>query len=290
MFESGKSLCMINLNHFPLIKFFSLLALACLLSACGGSDGFPPVVTGVKVQQAMYGKTATFYIGGKNLRSNLNLFTSDACANPTFASNSSTDTLVLNCMVAKTGDFPLVVQTFDGVVIYNSTLNIPMPQVVLFTSKGSIIVELNPTIAPLSVNNFLSYVSNGFYRNTLFHRVIPNFVVQGGGYTTGMVRKTGQSETIELETNKGLSNTRGSLAMARTYLANSATSEFYINVIDNPILDYKNPSNLGYAVFGKVIQGLEVMDAIAVEPTGVVGGLSDVPLTDITISLALQIK
>lgn len=278
-----------NLSSLPSIfKYWAIAALLSLLSACGGSDGFQPVVTGVKVQSAAYGKTATIYIGGKDLRSYLTVDTQGACANPSFASNSTTDTLVLNCAVSKTGDFALAIKTPEGQTIYTSTVSVPMPQVSLFTTKGNITLELDPLAAPLSVNNFLNYVNKGFYRGTLFHRVIPNFVVQGGGYTTGMVKKSGQASPIELESNKGLSNLRGSLAMARTYLPNSATSEFYINLKDNVSLDYKNAANPGYAVFGKVIQGLEVVDAMALEPTGVVGSFSDVPLTDITLSLALQ--
>jgi cyclophilin family peptidyl-prolyl cis-trans isomerase len=273
-----------------LLKISTLCAIAFLVSACGGSNGFPPVVTGVKVQSAQYSKTATIYLGGKDLRSNLLIDTSGACTNPTFASNSNTDTLVLNCVVAKTGDFSLVVQTAEGAAIYSTTINISLPQVALITAKGSITVELDPTLAPISTNNFLSYVNKGFYRDTLFHRVIPNFVVQGGGYTTGLVKKTEQSAPIELESNKGLSNVRGSLAMARTNLPNSATSEFYINLVNNVSLDYRNAANPGYAVFGKVVQGMDVIDAIAAEPTGVVGGFSDVPLADITLSLALQSK
>ena len=273
-----------------LLKLFTFLSLACMLSACGGVNDFAPVVTGVKVQSAQYGRTATIYLGGKDLRSNLLVDTSGACTNPTFASNSNTDTLVLNCVAAKTGDFSLVVQTAEGAAIYSTTVNIPLPQVALITAKGSITVELDPTLAPISTNNFLSYVNKGFYRDTLFHRVIPNFVVQGGGYTTGLVKKTEQSAPIELESNKGLSNVRGSLAMARTNLPNSATSEFYINLVNNVSLDYKNAANPGYAVFGKVVQGMDVVDAIAAEPTGVVGGFSDVPLADITLSLALQTK
>ncbi len=281
---------MIISKPFALLKPATALALSCLLSACGGANDFSPVVTGVKVQSAQYGKTATIYLGGKDLRSNLLVDTSGACTNPTFASNSNTDTLVLNCVVAKTGDFSLVVRTAKGAAIYSTTLNIPLPQVALITVKGSITVELDPTLAPISTNNFLSYVNKGFYRSTLFHRVIPNFVIQGGGYTAGLVKQTGQSTPIELESNKGLSNVRGSLAMARTNLPNSATSEFYINLVDNLSLDYKNAANPGYAVFGKVIQGMDVVDAIAAEPTGVVGGFSDVPLADITLSLALQSK
>jgi len=281
---------MIFSKPFALLKPGTALALSCLFSACGGGNEFPPVVTGVKVQSAQYGKTATIYLGGKDLRSNLLVDTSGACTSPTFASSSNTDTLVLNCVVAKTGDFSLVVQTTEGAAIYSTTLNIPLPQVALITAKGSITVELDPTLAPISTNNFLGYVNKGFYRSTLFHRVIPNFVIQGGGYTAGLVKKPEQSAPIELESNKGLSNVRGSLAMARTNLPNSATSEFYINLVDNLSLDYKNAANPGYAVFGKVVQGMDVVDTMAAEPTGVVGGFSNVPLSDITLSLALQTK
>ena len=277
-------------NTHSLFKVITSCALFFILSACGGSSEFAPQVTGVKVQSAQYGKVATIYIGGKYLRSSLNIDTSGACTNPTFASNSNTDTLVLNCLVSKVGDFSMAVQNAEGVAIYSTTLSIPMPQVALITGKGSITVELDPNLAPLCTNNFLIYVSKGFYRSTLFHRVIPSFVVQGGGYTTGMVKKTDQSAPIALESNKGLSNVRGSLAMARTNLPNSATSEFYINLVDNLSLDYKNAANPGYAVFGKVVQGWDVVEAIAAEPTGVVAGFSDVPLSEIALSLALQTK
>jgi cyclophilin family peptidyl-prolyl cis-trans isomerase len=280
-----------NLSYaLCILKLVALCALSLLLSACGGSDGFPPVVTGVKIQSAQYGKTASIFIGGKNLRSQLTVDTSGACISPLYATNSSTETLVLNCVVTKVGDFPLVVQSAEGATIYSTSLNIPMPQVALITSKGSITLELNPSIAPISVNNFLSYVSKGFYVNTLFHRVIPNFVVQGGGYSTGMLEKADRNVPIELESNNGLSNLRGSLAMARTYLPNSATSEFFINLVDNTSLNYKNAANPGYAVFGQVLKGMDVVDAIATEPTGVLGGLTDVPLAEITLSLALQVK
>lgn len=278
------------IDPFSHLKLAFLFALSCILTGCGASGDFSPVVTGVKVQMAQYGKLATIYIGGKDLRSSISVDTAGACSNPIFASNSTTETLVLNCMVSKTGNFPLVVQSAEGVAVYSTTLNIPMPQVALITTKGSITLELDPMVAPLSTNNFLSYVNKGFYRSTLFHRVIPNFVVQGGGYTTGMAKMTGQSAAIELETNKGLSNLRGTLAMARTNLANSATTEFYINLVDNLSLDYKNAANPGYAVFGKVTQGMDVVDAIAAERTGNVGGFSDVPLADITLNLALQIN
>ena len=142
----------------------------------------------------------------------------------------------------------------------------------------------------ITVNNFLTYVSQGFYKGTLFHRVIPGFVIQAGGYSSGMIKKTGQAAPIALETNRGLSNLRGTVAMARTNIANSATSEFYVNLVNNTSLDFINVSNPGYAVFGTLIQGMDTADSIALEPTGVFGGSADVPLNEVAIMLALQVK
>lgn len=246
------------------------------------------MITGVKVQSLKYGYTATIYLGGKDLRSSVTVDSNGACTNPSFAFNSTTDTLVLNCGVKVVGDLPLTIKAEDGSVIYTTTLTVPKPQVTMFTSKGTIVLELDPTTAPISSNNYLSYVSKGFYTSTLFHRVISGFMIQGGGYTTGMVKKAGQSAPIELESNKGLSNLRGTLAMARTNVFNSGTSEFFINVVDNTFLDYKNEANPGYAVFGKVVQGMDVVDAIVAQPTGVSNGFADVPLTDVVINLAFQ--
>ena len=273
------------------VKYW-LGAVACsvlvLLSACGGSSEFPPVITGVKVQSLKYGANATIYLGGKDLRSNLTVDANGGCINPSFATNSTTDTLVLNCGVKVVGDLPLTIKSENGTVLYTTTLNVPKPQVTLFTTKGTVVLEVDPATAPISSNNFLSYVSKGFYTSTLFHRVISGFMIQGGGYTTGLVKKTGQAAAIELESNKGLSNARGTLAMARTNVFNSATSEFFINVVDNTFLDYKNAANPGYAVFGKVVQGMDVVDTIVAQPTGKLNDFEDVPLTDVVISLALQ--
>ena len=272
-----------------LLKFFASLTLIALISACGGSTGFPPVVTGVKVQSLQYGRTATIFIGGKDLRTSVAVDTSGACTDSSFATNSSTDTLVLNCKVAQVGDWPLVLKSAEGNVIHTSTLNVPQPEVTFLTSAGNITMELNPAVAPITVNNFLSYVNTGYYRSTLFHRVIPGFMIQGGGYTTGLVKRAGLAPII-LESNKGLSNLRGTVAMARTNVADSATTEFFINLVDNTFLDYRNAASPGYAVFGKVTQGQDVVDAIGVKQTGVLNGFIDVPLEEITITLALQVK
>lgn len=275
----------------PVLHFLWALMPLLILSACGGgASGFPPVVTGFKVQTAQYSRTAVFYIGGNDLRSTMTADAGDACTNPSFSSSSSTTLLVLNCTVAKVGDFSLTLKDAAGNVVYQTTVTVPKPQVTVATSSGDITLELDPGAAPITVNNFLGYVRSGYYTNTLFHRVIANFMIQGGGYTTGMVKKSGQTAPITLESNNGLSNLRGTIAMARTSDPNSATSEFFINQVDNTFLDYKNAANPGYAVFGKVLQGMDVVDTIIAQPTGALNGFADVPLTDVTIKSVTQIK
>lgn len=158
----------------------------------------------------------------------------------------------------------------------------PFPQVRIKTSKGTILVELDRDAAPLTVNNFLRYVDDGFYNETIFHRVIPEFVIQGGGYTSDLVLKETRPAILN-ESDNGLRNLRGTIAMARTNDPDSATSQFFINLVDNPTLDATDGAN-GYAVFGRVIEGIDVVDDIAEVETGTRGGLSDVPVNDILIN------
>lgn len=273
----------------PKIKSFTIFCLSLLLGACGGTSGFEPFVSAAKPEILQYGRTATILLGGRHLRSYLAV-ESSGCVNPVFAQNSTTELLVLNCTVTAVGDLPLSVKDPQGKLVFATTLTVPKPQVNLVTSSGNILLELDPLKAPISVNNFLSYVSQGFYTNTLFHRVIAGFVVQGGGYTTGMVKKPGQAVPIALESQNGLSNLRGTLAMARTNDPNSATSEFFVNLVDNLFLDYRDSANPGYAVFGRVVQGLDVIDQIASQPTGAVNGVPDVPLSDVTIKSAVRVR
>ena len=265
------------------------LGLVWFLAGCGGTSGFAPFIAAAKPEVLQYGRTATILLGGQHLRSFL-VVESPGCANPVFAQRSTTELLVLNCTVNVVGDLPLSVKDPQGKLVFATTLTVPKPQVALATSAGSMTLELDPAKAPISVNNFLSYARQGFYTNTLFHRVIAGFVVQGGGYTTGLVKKPGQAAPIALESQNGLSNLRGTLAMARTNDPDSATSEFFVNLVDNLSLDYQNVSNPGYAVFGAVVVGMDVVDAIASKSTGVVNGQSDVPLSEITITSAVQIR
>lgn len=156
-------------------------------------------------------------------------------------------------------------------------------KVLIKTSLGDITVELYPDKAPKSVENFLGYVKSGFYDGTVFHRVIEGFMIQGGGFTKDLRQKPTKAP-IPIESKNGLSNLRGTVSMARTMDPNSATAQFFINTVDNPRLDYVSDANPGYAVFGKVVAGLDVVDKIKAVPTGPQGPFrSDVPTTAVVI-------
>ena len=150
------------------------------------------------------------------------------------------------------------------------------PQVVLHTNVGDIRVELYPQQAPETVENFLQYVDSGFYDGTIFHRVVPGFVIQGGGFTSDMQQKRTR-DPIQNEARNGLANERGTLSMARTRNPDSATSQFFVNLKDNAFLDPGGADPHGYAVFGRVVEGMDVVDRIAATPTGRRGPFSDVP-------------
>ncbi|MCF6262007.1 MAG: peptidylprolyl isomerase [Xanthomonadales bacterium] len=161
--------------------------------------------------------------------------------------------------------------------VYSST----QPTVLLHTSKGDITIELNAEKAPISTQNFIDYVNSGFYTDTIFHRVISHFMVQGGGFNADMSKKE-TNPPIKNEASNGLKNMRGSIAMARTNVSDSATAQFFINVQDNRSLDY-GPINDGYAVFGKVIEGMDVVDDIRFVETSVAKGMADVPTEAVII-------
>jgi cyclophilin family peptidyl-prolyl cis-trans isomerase len=156
--------------------------------------------------------------------------------------------------------------------------------VVFETSKGNFTIELYPNEAPVTVENFLQYVDDGHFNNTIFHRVIPGFVIQGGGFTPDMSQKPTRPP-IKNEADNGLKNLHGTLSMARTSDVNSATSQFFINIADNDFLDHGS-RDFGYAVFGKIVEGLDVIDAIAVVETGNKGGHQDVPVEQIVVTAA----
>lgn len=160
-------------------------------------------------------------------------------------------------------------------------------KVCLDTNYGKITIELDAEKAPISAENFLTYVKEEFFNNTIFHRVIPGFMVQGGGFIEGMQQKD-TNPSIKNEADNGLSNKRGTLAMARTPDPDSASSQFFINLKDNDFLNYSAPTSQGwgYAVFGEVTEGMDVVDSIAQVATATIGGHGDVPVEPVVINSA----
>jgi peptidyl-prolyl cis-trans isomerase A (cyclophilin A) len=163
------------------------------------------------------------------------------------------------------------------------------PKVKLDTTEGTIVLELAPDKAPKTVANFLDYVKAGHYNGTVFHRVIDGFMIQGGGFDDKLAQKPTKAP-IPLEAKSGLKNVRGSVSMARTGDPNSATSQFFINVVDNPRLDYPNPDGNGYAVFGRVVEGMEVVDRIKAVPTTSAGPHANVPVKPIVLRSATLVN
>ena len=161
----------------------------------------------------------------------------------------------------------------------------PTPRVILVTSLGDITLELDAERAPKSVANFLAYVKSGHYEGTVFHRVIESFMIQGGGFTPDMKQKSTRPP-IPIESQNGLKNVRGAVAMARTNDPNSATSQFFINTVDNAFLDYPGRDGHGYTVFGKVVAGMDVVDKIRAVPTTASGPHQNVPAQPVLIKSA----
>jgi len=161
--------------------------------------------------------------------------------------------------------------------------------ITLKTNKGDIKIRLFEEDAPITTKNFLDYIDSGFYKGTVFHRVIPGFMVQGGGFSTDFVQKP-TGEPIKNEAANQISNRRGTLAMARTNVVDSATAQFFINLVDNDFLDYKAPTaqHYGYCVFAEVVEGMDVVDQIAGVKTGARGMHRDVPAENIVILDAVR--
>jgi len=171
-------------------------------------------------------------------------------------------------------------------VAQDATAKGEKPVVMLTTSLGVVELELDPAKAPITVANFLEYVDAGFFDGTIFHRVIPNFMIQGGGFGADFVQKPTRAQ-IKNEASNGLLNARGTVAMARTNVVDSATAQFFINLKDNDNLNHAGPGpKFGYAVFGRVISGMDVVDKIAAVATGSKGGHQDVPKANVAIESA----
>ncbi|MGB7295035.1 MAG: peptidylprolyl isomerase [Candidatus Aminicenantales bacterium] len=184
---------------------------------------------------------------------------------------------------------PLFLAAF--VVFAGGNVEAANPKVLLKTSRGDIAIEIYPDKAPLTVQNFLSYIDAKFYDGLIFHRVIKGFMIQGGGLTADFATRPAKAP-IKNEAGNGLKNTRGTIAMARSGEINSATCQFFINHVDNAFLDHRDETaeGFGYCVFGKVVSGLDVVDAIATTPTMTVHGMEDVPRETVTIISVRRIE
>lgn len=268
-----------------------VIASSLLLSACGGSSNSGSAakkvsVSAVTTDQLIYRKTTTITVTGQNLDLGINI-SNLGCLKITEVVGGTTTQKVFSCKMIGVGSVAMKVTAADGSSLYAGTMTVPLdkqPQVTMVTSLGTIVVELNPAKAPITVDNFLQYTENSFYVNKIFHRVINGFMIQGGGFTSSLQQPTTLAP-IKLEAGNGLSNIRGSIAMARTSVLDSATSQFFINVVNNDSLD---TSGGGYAVFGKVVSGLDVVDKIKVVATSVQSGMSDVPVVPVIINSVLQ--
>ncbi len=238
----------------------------------------------------MYGRTATITVTGTNLSPSNMSVSADKCSSLTLAAGGSGTSRTLTCKVNATGALTVQVRSTAGELLRATSFVVPLPQVTIATTQGTVVMELNPDKAPITVNNFLAYTGDGFFAGTLFHRVISGFMIQGGGLTSGLAAKATTYPAIVLESNNGLANLRGTVAMARTAAANSATSQFFINHVNNAFLNYASANSPGYAVFGTVVSGMDVVDRIAALPTRTVLPYENVPQTEVVITSATQTR
>ena len=270
------------------LAFFSLIG-AALLTACGGSDDDAQI--DIQVDRLSYFQVSQFTVSGGALDDKITISTK-ACTGLQQVGTGTTTQRTVSCTVGATGQGAVTLEVKDsaGKLLKTQSFHVPEPQVALGTTLGRIVVELNPTVAPATTVNFLRYVHSGFYNNTLIHGVVAGSLVQGGYLNTTPAQQLGVLAPIALETNRGLTNARGTLALSRKAGADTATSQFYFNLADNPQLDYASPERPGYAVFGRVVQGLEVLDAIGQVPTNLLYGLPHFPVSDVVITSAVQIQ
>jgi cyclophilin family peptidyl-prolyl cis-trans isomerase len=291
-------------RHRRRLAVAALVPLAVLLASCGGGgSGFDNggiFVNTMNATAVSYGRNMSVSLAGTGLDKGVRVTVDSGCGEVTETAGGDAFTRRFTCRVKALG--PLTIRAYNNgsLELARLQVSVPEPEVTMIlqgldATPSTFTVKLDPVQAPISVNNFLDYVNGGFYRSTIFHRVVKDFVVQAGGYTastTGATLKTGTSPAIALESRTLLRNVKGTIAMARTAVPDSATSQFYINTVDNPSLDYKSESDPGYAVFGAVISGMDVIERLNAVPVRVdlLSGLTHLPVTNVTILAATQSK
>ena len=265
-----------------------------VVAGCGGSGGGASIST-ISATPPRYSQSLTLSLFGQGLDTGIEVTVDGPCSSVAVVAGATSASAQYTCLVTGLGPMTARVRSTDTRAELGSIKLETLAPRVSFTvtdgvRTGAFTVELDPVKAPLSTDNFLAYVNGSFYSNVIFHRVIDNFVVQAGGYVSGPNTKAATRPAIKLESNNGLKNLRGSIAMARTSVPDSATSQFYLNVKDNPGLDFGSFDNPdGYAVFGSVVQGQDVIDEIKIVPTRVLStALPNLPVTDVRIILARQ--
>ena len=248
--------------------------------------------TPLTADRLRYGQTSTFTLAGIGLDTGVQLGV-NGCDNVVQLADSNATQRRFTC--APNAALAVQVGLSNGqALVYQTALTVPAPQVTMVTSMGTVVVELDPGKVKTTVDNFLAYVASGFYNGTIFHRVLKGFVNQGGAFTGvangTLTPQTPLRPTIPLESNKGLNNLRGTIAMARQGDPNfnSAASSFFFNAETNTFLNYSSPTAPGYAVFGKVDSGQDVLDAMNGVSTRNLGNNQGVPLTDIVLQTATQ--
>lgn len=278
----------------PLLARALMLA-ALLLTACGGNEG-GPTVTNMSAADIRYNGTMTVSVSGRLLGEGVTLTADKGCENFAKKTGGDNEAVQFTCRVTAAGDVFVRARNSADDTIASLRVEVPLPQVTLATTAGTIVVELDPTNAPLTVANFVAYVSAKFYDGMIIHRV-DDQLFQSGTYLPGPKAKVPNRTPILLESNVGLKNLRGAIAMARLDgQPDSALAEFFVNTRDNPEFDRQNNENPGYAVFGAVVSGLDVVDKIkaaAVRSVTLDGSnvlLLNVPVVDIRITNITQTR
>ena len=290
-------------GHRPaaLIRLSAGVLGTALLTACGGGgggDASPPTspqVTAIAVGTPKYSQALQFTLTGTRLNEATLAVTSPACkAAATLVGTVSATSAVYSCVIGRVG--ASTVTAANGATgLLSQAYTVPQPQVRLTVSNGlaaagDIVVELDPARTPITTDNFLEYVNAGFYAGTVFHRSVAGFVVQGGGYTAVrpvVLPKTTRA-AIALEVGKGLTNLQWTIAMARGSASDTATAQFFFNLVDNAFLD-PGATTAGYAVFGRIVAGTAVVAAIAAAPCAAITGLSEcAPNPDVVVTASSQ--
>lgn len=279
-----------------------MLAVPMFIAGCGGGvpDNEGVLVNQMTASTVQYNRNMSIAVTGTGLDKGLRVVVDAGCGEVTESAGGDALNRRFTCKVTALGPKTIRAIAANNLEVARLQVSVPEPEVTFILSgvdatTSTFVVRLDPVQVPVTVNNFLDYVNAGFYRQTIFHRVIQDFVVQAGGFTAGTARPVEKAPTappIALEVKPELRNLKGTIAMARTSDPNSATSQFYINTKDNPSLDVGSAENpVGYAVFGSVTSGLDVIERINAVPVRFIDfGLTHVPVTNVVILSALQSK